>query len=91
MQSVLESSPEVLECFSNSIHSVDDIPERFGVMHNGIRLLVMGRIKTGYYCPENAFTKELVRHLLLEEKDVVIMDMEAGIEHLGRGTAIIFV
>ena len=69
---------------------VDDIPERFGVMHNGIRLLVMGRIKTagtGCYCPENAFTKELVGHLLLEERDVVIMDMEAGIEHLGRGTA----
>lgn len=69
---------------------VDDIPERFSVTHNGIRLLVMGRVKeagTGCYCPENAFLKELVGHLLLEEKDVVIMDMEAGIEHLGRGTS----
>ena len=69
---------------------VNDIPERFVVTHNGIRLLVMGRIKkagTGCYCPENAFVKELIGHLLLEERDVVIMDMEAGIEHLGRGTS----
>jgi len=69
---------------------VDDIPERFGVSWDGIRLLVMGGIKkagTGCYCPENAFIRELVGHLLLAEKDVVVLDMEAGIEHLGRGTA----
>lgn len=68
---------------------VDDIREKFSVTHNGISLLVMGRVKkagTGCYCPENAFVRELVGHLLLEERDVVIMDMEAGIEHLGRGT-----
>lgn len=68
---------------------VDDIPDRFSVTHNGIRLLVMGLVKkagTGCYCPENAFIRELVGHLLLEEGEVVIMDMEAGIEHLGRGT-----
>ncbi len=69
---------------------VDDIPGRFSVIHNGIRLLVMGKVKkagSGCYCPESAFIKELVGHLLLDEKDVVIMDMEAGIEHLGRGTS----
>ena len=69
---------------------VEDIPEKFSVSHNGIRLLVMGKVKkagTGCYCPESAFIKELVGHLLLGEKDVVIMDMEAGIEHLGRGTS----
>jgi CO dehydrogenase maturation factor len=69
---------------------VDDIPEKFSSTHNGIRILVMGTIKkagTGCYCPENAFIRELVGHLLLEEGEVVIMDMEAGIEHLGRGTA----
>jgi len=68
---------------------VDDIPDRFGVTHNGVRLLVMGRVKTagtGCYCPENAFVKELIGHLLLKDDEVVIMDMEAGIEHLGRGT-----
>ena len=69
---------------------VDDIPEKFCITHNGIRLLVMGKVKkagSGCYCPENAFVRELLGHLLLEEKDVVIMDMEAGIEHLGRGTS----
>ncbi len=68
---------------------VDDIPERFAVEYNGIRLLRMGAIKTGgtgCYCPENAFVKSLVAHLLLEDQDVLIMDMEAGVEHLGRGT-----
>jgi len=69
---------------------VDDIPEKFSVTHNGIRLLVMGKVKkagSGCYCPENAFIKELISYLFLEEKDIVIMDMEAGIEHLGRGTS----
>lgn len=69
---------------------VDDIPEKYSVTHNGIRLLVMGSIKkagTGCYCPENALVRELVGHLLLGEDDIVIMDMEAGIEHLGRGTS----
>jgi len=71
--------------------TVDDIPERFSkVVEPGIRLMVMGAFKTGgggCYCPENAMLKALVTHLLLDRKEVVIMDMEAGIEHLGRGTA----
>jgi CO dehydrogenase maturation factor len=69
---------------------VDDIPERYWVKHNGIRLMVMGRLKSGgsgCYCPENALLEALVAHILLERGEVVIMDMEAGIEHLGRGTA----
>lgn len=69
---------------------VDDIPERFAVEHNGVKLLRMGGIKkggAGCYCPENAFLKSLVSHLFLREEDVLIMDMEAGVEHFGRGTA----
>ncbi len=69
---------------------VDDIPEKYGITYKGIRLLVMGSIKkagSGCYCPENALVRELVGHLLLGKDDVVIMDMEAGIEHLGRGTS----
>lgn len=69
---------------------VDDIIDRFAVQHEGIRLLKMGVIKvggTGCYCPENAFLKNFVSHLFLGEHDVLIMDMEAGVEHLGRGTA----
>jgi CO dehydrogenase maturation factor len=38
-------------------------------------------------CPANAFVKALIRHVITREKDIVILDMEAGIEHLGRGTA----
>ncbi len=69
---------------------VDDIPERFGITHRGVRLLVMGTLKsggTGCLCPENALLRSLVTHLLLRRDEVLIMDMEAGIEHLGRGTA----
>jgi CO dehydrogenase maturation factor len=69
---------------------VDDIPERYWVEHNGIKLMVMGRLKkggSGCYCPENALLEALVAHILLKRNEVVIIDMEAGIEHLGRATA----
>ena len=68
---------------------VDDIPERFVVLHNGVRLLVLGTVEKGgggCFCPENILLKTLITHLLLTEKDVVILDMEAGLEHLGRAT-----
>lgn len=69
---------------------VDDIPDRFSAEWRGVRLLVMGTIKgggTGCVCPESALLKNLVTHLLLQRSEVIILDMEAGIEHLGRGTA----
>lgn len=69
---------------------VDDIPDRYCAEHDGIKLMVMGAPRpggSGCFCPENALLRSLMRHLLLERKEVVIMDMEAGIEHLGRGTA----
>jgi CO dehydrogenase maturation factor len=69
---------------------VDDIPERFSVVHRGVRLLQMGTVRgagAGCACPENSMLKMLVTHLLLREKETVIMDMVAGLEHLGRGTA----
>ena len=69
---------------------VDDLPERYCQEKNGIKLMVMGRIKrggTGCYCPENALLRALITHLLLARDEVVILDMEAGIEHLGRATA----
>jgi len=68
---------------------VDDISEKYAVEWDGIKLMVMGRIKkggTGCYCPENALLQALVTHLLLARNEVVILDMEAGIEHLGRAT-----
>jgi CO dehydrogenase maturation factor len=69
---------------------VDDLPEKYSQKYNGIKLMVMGRIKkggTGCYCPENALLKALITHLLLGRDEVVILDMEAGVEHLGRATA----
>lgn len=69
---------------------VDDIPERFSLAKDGIRLLVMGGVKRGgggCICPESVLLKSLINHLLLGRRDVVILDMEAGIEHLGRATA----
>jgi len=69
---------------------VDDLPEKYWQKLDGIRLMVMGRIKkggSGCYCPENALLKALMNHLLLARNEVIIMDMEAGIEHLGRATA----
>jgi CO dehydrogenase maturation factor len=69
---------------------VDDIPEKYWVVHNGVKLMVMGRLKkggSGCYCPENALLEALLAHILLRRDEVVIIDMEAGIEHLGRATA----
>ncbi len=69
---------------------VDDLPEKYSLKHNGIRLMVMGRIKrggTGCYCPEGVLLQVLLTHLLVQRDEVVVLDMEAGIEHLTRGTA----
>lgn len=69
---------------------VDDIPDKFSREHQSIKLLLMGRVKkggSGCFCPENAFLKAVLSYLFFSREDVVILDMEAGIEHLGRGTA----
>lgn len=69
---------------------VDDLPERLGLVHDSIRLLVMGGVKpagSGCACPENALLQALLRHLVLQRKDTVVVDLEAGLEHVGRGTA----
>lgn len=69
---------------------VDDLPEGIGYRLDGISLLIMGKSKaaaSGCYCPENVLLRKLLRHLIVERDEVVIVDMEAGIEHLTRGTA----
>jgi len=68
---------------------VDDIPERFSVMYRGVRLLEMGCVDiggSGCICPESAMLKTLFTHLLFRKEDVLILDMYAGVEHLGRAT-----
>ncbi len=69
---------------------VDDIPERFSLERDGVRLLVMGTVQSGgsgCICPEATVLKALMNHLVLFRDDIVIMDMEAGVEHLGRATS----
>ena len=69
---------------------VDDIPDTHSVTHDGIKLMVMGGVKRaggGCACPANVLLRELLNHILTESREVVIADMEAGIEHLGRATA----
>lgn len=55
-----------------------------------MKLLRMGRLKKGgggCMCPENAFVRSLMNHMVFQQGQDVLMDMEAGVEHLGRGTA----
>ena len=69
---------------------VSDIPDTFSKEINGVKLLVMGTVETGgsgCVCPEHVMLKAILSSLILRKDDVVIMDMEAGLEHLGRGTA----
>jgi CO dehydrogenase maturation factor len=70
---------------------VDDLPEQFARVHGNIRLMVLGGVAaggSGCFCPESAILKALVTHLVLRRDEVVLLDMEAGIEHLGRATAV---
>lgn len=68
---------------------VDDIPDTYSKTCNGVKLLVLGTVDTagsGCVCPEHVILKRLISHLVLRSSDVVILDMEAGLEHLARGT-----
>ena len=68
---------------------VDDIPDTYSKTKNGVKLLVLGTVDTagsGCVCPEQVMLKRIINHLVLRSDDVVILDMEAGLEHLGRGT-----
>jgi CO dehydrogenase maturation factor len=69
---------------------VDDLPERLSVEVDGVKVMVMGGVKkggAGCVCPESTLLKNLVRHVVLSRDEAVVLDMEAGLEHLGRGTA----
>jgi CO dehydrogenase maturation factor len=68
---------------------VDDLPDDMGVVYQGVKLLLLGCIPQGgggCFCPENVLLKNLVRHLLVQREEALIIDMEAGLEHLGRGS-----
>ncbi len=69
---------------------VDDLPDTLSVKKDNIKLMRLGSVKKGgggCLCPESTLLKSLVMHIVLARDEVVVMDMEAGIEHLGRATA----
>ncbi len=69
---------------------VDDIPDSMSICYKNVRLLRLGTVRgagAGCLCPENALLKALVTHLLLRRDQTLLLDMEAGVEHLGRATA----
>jgi CO dehydrogenase maturation factor len=69
---------------------VSDIADGYAYKYRGVNLLVLGAVKTGgsgCACPENTFIRALVTDLVLFKDETLVMDMEAGIEHLGRATA----
>ncbi len=68
---------------------VADIPDRYAINIDGIRVLIAGAVKkggSGCYCPENSLVRALISHLLVDDKTDLVLDMEAGVEHLSRGT-----
>jgi CO dehydrogenase maturation factor len=84
-----ESEPGKMGGFFKMNPKVDDIPDKFSRNLDGIKLIVMGTVKKGgggCICPESVMLKALMTNIVLFRDEVVVMDMEAGIEHLGRAT-----
>lgn len=85
-----EARPGTIGGFFKLNPRVDDLPEKLSARLENIKLMRLGGIQkggAGCICPESAMLRALVMHVVLARDEVVVMDMEAGIEHLGRGTA----
>ncbi|MFQ5713202.1 MAG: AAA family ATPase [Candidatus Scalinduaceae bacterium] len=83
------ASPDEYGKFFKLNPTVNDLPEKYSISNNGLRLMTLGTIKrggSGCACPEGVMLKSLLNHLILQRDEVVIVDMEAGIEHLGRAS-----
>ncbi|MBD3172271.1 AAA family ATPase [Candidatus Bathyarchaeota archaeon] len=85
------SPEEALGAMFNMTPNVNDVVDRFGVnAPDDVKLLIMGTVKgggTGCMCGANAMLRVLIQHMLIQRDEVLVMDMVAGLEHLGRGTA----
>jgi len=84
-----ESTPESYGKFFKINPHVADLPEKFSIEKDGVRLMVLGAIVEGgggCACPESALLKALLSYLIVRRDETVIVDLEAGVEHLGRGT-----
>jgi CO dehydrogenase maturation factor len=84
------AKPGTIGGFFSLNPKVDDLPDSLSAKHENIKLMRLGKVKkggSGCLCPESTLLKALVMHIVLARDEVVVMDMEAGIEHLGRATA----
>ena len=89
MTDLLEERSERQGAFYNLNPRVEDLPERFLLERDSIKLMVVGAVQKGgggCACAENTVLRNLVNMLLLSPEDAIVMDMEAGVEHLGRAT-----
>ena len=85
-----ESTPGHVGGFFKLNPKVNDLPEALSAQFENIKLMKLGSVKgggMGCICPESTLLKALVTHITLLRDEVVVMDMEAGLEHLGRATA----
>ncbi len=85
-----EAKPGTMGGFFRLNPKVDDLPDALSHKKDNIKLMRLGSVKkggSGCLCPESTLLRALVTHIVLARDEVVIMDMEAGIEHLGRATA----
>jgi CO dehydrogenase maturation factor len=85
-----EAQPGSIGGFFKMNPKVDDLPDALSVVFDKIKLLRLGEVKKGgggCICPESTMLRALMTHIVLARNEVVVMDMEAGIEHLGRATA----
>lgn len=85
-----EVNPGSIGGFFKMNPKVDDLPDALSKKFRNIKLMRLGSVKKGgggCICPESTLLKALITHIVLSRNEVVVMDMEAGIEHLGRATA----
>ena len=84
------ATPGTIGGYFSLTPKVDDLPDSLSARLENIKLMRLGGVQkggSGCICPESSLLKALGRHILLQRDEVVVLDMEAGIEHLGRATA----
>ncbi|MFC1488556.1 AAA family ATPase [Thermodesulfobacteriota bacterium] len=85
-----EAKPGTTGGFFKLNPKVDDLPDALSARLGNIKLMRLGGVQKGgggCICPESTLLRALITHIVLARDEVVVMDMEAGIEHLGRATS----
>ncbi len=87
IQERTEAKPGAVGNYFKLNPDVSDIPDKFSIDVDGVKLLVLGGIDDpgrGCACPESAFLKALLTYSILRHKDAILVDLAAGVEFLGR-------